>query len=77
MSLNDFDLFLSSMEDVKPLKHDTVQFDSTKQGPSLAQQEKRKAAECDLAIDENYLRSEFVCLLQPTDPADEKKRCGQ
>ena len=36
MSFNDFDLFLSSMEDVKPLKHDTVQFDSTKQGPSLS-----------------------------------------
>ena len=65
MSFNDFDLFLSSMEDVKPLKHDTAQFDSTKQGPSLAQQEKRKAAECDLAIDENYLRSEFVELLDP------------
>nr|WP_193988574.1 DNA endonuclease SmrA [Lelliottia steviae] len=65
MSLDDFDLFLMSMEDVKPLKHDTVKLKSTKQGPSLAQQEKRKAAECDLSVDENYLQSEYVELLDP------------
>ncbi|MCQ8877830.1 DNA endonuclease SmrA [Pseudoalteromonas shioyasakiensis] len=65
MSLSDFDLFLSSMEDVEPLSHDTVTLQHLKTSPSLAQQEKRKAAEADLMIDENYLRSELVELLAP------------
>lgn len=65
MSLSDFDLFLSSMEDVEPLNHDTVKPQQIKSSPSLAQQEKRKAAEADLFIDENYLQSELVELLPP------------
>lgn len=65
MSLSDFDLFLSSMEDVEPLNHDTVKPLHIQSAPSLAQQEKRKAAEADLTIDENYLQSELVELLLP------------
>jgi len=65
MSVSDFDLFLSSMEDVTPLNHDTVKLTHSKSTPSLSQQEKRKAAEADLLIDENYLRSELVELLPP------------
>lgn len=66
MSLSDFDLFLSSMEDVKPLKHDTVSPNSCSgHSPTIAQQQKRLAAENDLSNDENYLRSELVELLDP------------
>ncbi|KTF16301.1 DNA endonuclease SmrA [Pseudoalteromonas sp. H105] len=65
MSVSDFDLFLSSMEDVKPLNHDTVKLKHVKTASSLSQQEKRKAAEAALSLDENYLRSELVELLPP------------
>lgn len=65
MSLSDFDLFLSSMEDVEPLSHDTIKPQQLKAQPSISQQEKRKAAEADLANDENYLRSELVELIAP------------
>ncbi|MCP4055896.1 MAG: DNA endonuclease SmrA [Pseudoalteromonas sp.] len=65
MSLSDFDLFLSSMEDVKPINHDTVNPLASNPSATLAQQEKRKAAELSLANDENYLQSEHVELLDP------------
>lgn len=65
MSLSDFDLFLSSMEDVKPINHDTVTPISNSHSATLAQQEKRKAAQTNLANDENYLQSEHVEILDP------------
>ncbi|MBQ4797836.1 DNA endonuclease SmrA [Pseudoalteromonas sp. MMG006] len=65
MPLSDFDLFLSSMEDVKPINHDTVTPISNSYSATLAQQEKRKAAQINLANDENYLQSEHVEILEP------------
>ena len=65
MPLSDFDLFLSSMEDVKPINHDTVTPISNSHSATLAQQEKRKAAQTNLANDENYLQSEHVEILDP------------
>ncbi|MBB1300689.1 MAG: DNA-nicking Smr family endonuclease [Pseudoalteromonas rhizosphaerae] len=65
MPLTDSDLFLTSMEDVARLDHDTIEPSQHLTGPSLAQQQKRKAAELNLNIDENYLRSELVELLEP------------
>jgi DNA-nicking Smr family endonuclease len=65
MSLSDFDLFLSSMEDVQPINHDTITPNANRHNTTLAQQQKRKAAELRLIDDENYLQSEFVELLDP------------
>jgi len=65
MPFSDFDLFLSSMEDVKPINHDTVTPISNSHSATLAQQEKRKAAQINLANDENYLQSEHVEILDP------------
>ncbi|BDF93609.1 MULTISPECIES: DNA endonuclease SmrA [Pseudoalteromonas] len=65
MPLSDLDLFLTSMEDVVRLDHDTIKPTQRSAQPSLAQQEKRKYAELDLTIDDNYLRSELVELLPP------------
>jgi DNA-nicking Smr family endonuclease len=65
MPLSDFDLFLSSMEDVTPINHDTVAPIENSHSVTLAQQEKRKAAAQSLAADENYLQSEFVELVDP------------
>tara|TARA_B110000211_G_scaffold172565_1_gene194818 strand:- start:531 stop:1112 length:582 start_codon:yes stop_codon:yes gene_type:complete len=65
MPLSDFDLFLSSMEDVKPINHDTVTPISNNHSATLAQQKKRKAAQINLANDENYLQSEHVEILDP------------
>ncbi|MDO6547929.1 DNA endonuclease SmrA [Pseudoalteromonas carrageenovora] len=65
MPFSDFDLFLSSMEDVKPINHDTVTPISNSHSATLAQQEKRKAAQTNLANDENYLQSEHVEILDP------------
>ena len=72
MSLSDFDLFLSSMEDVKPINHDTVTPLASNPSATLAQQEKRKAAELSLANDENYLQSEHVELLDPHELLDSR-----
>ena len=65
MPFSDFDLFLSSMEDVKPINHDTVTPISNSHSATLAQQEKRKAAQINLVNDENYLQSEHVEILDP------------
>lgn len=65
MPFSDFDLFLSSMEDIKPINHDTVTPISNSHSATLAQQEKRKAAQINLANDENYLQSEHVEILDP------------
>jgi len=65
MPFSDFDLFLSSMEDVKPINNDTVTPISNSHSAALAQQEKRKAAQTNLANDENYLQSEHVEILDP------------
>ena len=65
MSLSDFDLFLSSMEDVTPISSDTIKPLSNNPHSSLAQQQKRQAAENTLSVDENYLSSESVELVEP------------
>lgn len=53
MPLSDFDLFLSSMEDVTPINSDTVKPLPTHQKFTLAQQEKKKSAEYRLLTDDN------------------------
>ena len=65
MSLSDFDLFLSSMEDVTPISSDTIKPLSNNPHSSLAQQQKRQAAENTLSVDENYLSTESVELVEP------------
>lgn len=65
MSLSDFDLFLSSMEDVIPISSDTIKPLSSSPHSSLAQQQKRQAAENTLSTDENYLSTESVELVEP------------
>ena len=65
MSLSDFDLFLSSMEDVTPISSDTIKPLSSSPHSSLAQQQKRQAAENTLSTDENYLSTESVELVEP------------
>jgi DNA-nicking Smr family endonuclease len=65
MSLTDFDLFLSSMENVTPLKHDTIDPIKNKVSDSLSQQERRKAAQVNIVSDENHLQSDCVELLDP------------
>ena len=65
MSLSDFDLFLSSMEDVTPISSDTMKPLSNNPHSSLAQQQKRQAAENTLSVDENYLSSESVEFVEP------------
>lgn len=65
MSLSDFDLFLSSMEDVTPISSDTIKPLSSSPHSSLAQQQKRQAAENTLSTDENYLSTESVKLVEP------------
>ena len=65
MPLSDFDLFLSSMEDVTPLEHDTVNYQHTSYVPTLAQQQKRQAAESNLNVNEYYIQSEPVELIDP------------
>ena len=65
MSLSDFDLFLSSMEDVTPISSDPIKPLSNNPHSSLAQQQKRQAAENTLSVDENYLSSESVELVEP------------
>ncbi|KAF7779806.1 hypothetical protein PMAN_a0738 [Pseudoalteromonas marina] len=65
MSLSDFDLFLSSMEDVTPISSDTIKPLSSNPHSSLAQQQKRQAAENTLSTDENYLSTESVELVEP------------
>ncbi len=67
MRLSDSELFLASMADVTPLKADDAHSysEKPKAGPTIAQLEKRKAAEQDLELDANYLASEYVELLEP------------
>ncbi|EAW28002.1 Smr domain (Small MutS Related) containing protein [Alteromonadales bacterium TW-7] len=65
MSLSDFDFFLSSMEDVTPISSDTIKPLSSSPHSSLAQQQKRQAAENTLSTDENYLSTESVELVEP------------
>jgi DNA-nicking Smr family endonuclease len=65
MSLSDFDLFLSSMEDVTPISSDTIKPLSNNPHSSLAQQQKRQAAENTLSVDENYLSSESIEFVEP------------
>jgi DNA-nicking Smr family endonuclease len=65
MSLSDFDLFLSSMEDVTPISSDTIKPLSSSPHSSLAQQQKRQAAENTLSTDENYLSTESLELVEP------------
>ncbi len=65
---HDSDLFAEFMGDVTPLaKADTINHFGRAAQPTLAQQEKRKAAEQAIILDDNLLASEHVELLDPHD----------
>ena len=71
---HDSDLFAQFMGDVTPLtKSDTVNYISRPSTPTLAQQEKRRAAQQDIMLDDNLLASEHVELLDPHDFLSFKK----
>ncbi|WP_105259287.1 DNA endonuclease SmrA [Pseudoalteromonas sp. T1lg88] len=64
----DSDLFAEFMGDVTPMaKPDTVSYFQRSSKPTLAQQEKRRAAEQAIQFDDNLLASEHVELLDPHD----------
>ena len=65
MPLSDFDLFLSSMEDVTPISHDTVTLPTKNQKALIAQQEKYKAAQSDLTSEQFSPLDEPLELLDP------------
>jgi DNA-nicking Smr family endonuclease len=65
VSSSDFDLFLSSLENVTPINHDTVTPLSRIYSLTLSQQQKRNAAQYNSSIDETYLTSDLVELLAP------------
>ncbi|WP_169930230.1 DNA endonuclease SmrA [Pseudidiomarina aestuarii] len=68
MSKNDeFELFRREMTDVTPLTSDDVADIRTAFTPTLAQLERRKAAEQQLADDVNFLSTEYVELVDPAD----------
>ncbi len=71
---HDSDLFAEFMGDVTPLaKADTINHFGRAAQPTLAQQEKRKAAEQAIILDDNLLASEHVELLDPHDFLSFKK----
>ncbi|WP_394184430.1 DNA endonuclease SmrA [Pseudoalteromonas tetraodonis] len=65
MPLSDFDLFLSSMEDVTPINHDTVTLPSKSHKTVIAQQEKNKAAQLNLNSEQFNPLDEPLELLDP------------
>jgi DNA-nicking Smr family endonuclease len=68
MAMTDEELFLASMGDVIPLaKNNQADLDRIKAEPTIAQLEKRKAAEEDRLPNVNVLSSEYVDLLHPHD----------
>jgi len=65
MPLSDFDLFLTSMEDVTPITHDTVTLPPKNHKAVIAQQEKNKAAQSDLVSEQFNPLDEPLELLDP------------
>lgn len=64
---DDFELFRSEMTGVTPLAGQDVADIRTAFAPTLAQQERRKAAEQQLEEDINFLSTEYVDLVEPSD----------
>lgn len=62
---DELDAFRREMSGVKPLPSNDVADTRTAFSPSLAQQQRRQAAEQQLADDINYLSMEFVDLVAP------------
>ncbi|MFC3033888.1 DNA endonuclease SmrA [Pseudoalteromonas fenneropenaei] len=74
MAMTDEELFLASMGDVVPLaKSNIVTLSKAQHDPSIAQLQRRLAAEQELEFDPNYLSTEFVDLLDPHDQLSYKK----
>lgn len=74
MAMTDEELFLASMGDVVPLaKSNQAELAQIKVEPTIAQLEKRKAAEQALSLDVNFLSTEYVDLLNPHDVLAFKK----
>ena len=64
---DDFELFRSEMTGVTPLAGQDVADIRTPFAPTLAQQERRKAAEQLLEEDINFLSTEYVDLVEPSE----------
>ncbi|RWU12840.1 DNA endonuclease SmrA [Pseudidiomarina gelatinasegens] len=64
---DDFELFRSEMTGVTPLAGQDVADIRTAFAPTLAQQERRKAAEQQLEEDINFLSTEYVDLVEPSE----------
>ncbi|WP_339878832.1 DNA endonuclease SmrA [Pseudidiomarina gelatinasegens] len=64
---DDFELFRSEMTGVTPLAGQDVADIRTAFAPTLAQQERRKAAEQQLEEDINFLSTEYVNLVEPSE----------
>ncbi|CAH9063632.1 putative DNA endonuclease SmrA [Pseudoalteromonas holothuriae] len=66
MAMTDEELFLASMGDVTPLAQTNhVELTRLKHSPTIAQLEKRRAAQLELDFDSNFLSTEYVDLLDP------------
>ncbi|WP_417665602.1 DNA endonuclease SmrA [Pseudidiomarina sp.] len=64
---DDFELFRSEMTGVTPLAGQDVADIRTAFAPTLAQQERRRAAEQQLEEDINFLSTEYVDLVEPSE----------
>ncbi|MCF6436306.1 MULTISPECIES: DNA endonuclease SmrA [Pseudoalteromonas] len=74
MAMTDEELFLASMGDVTPLaQSNQVELSRLKHSPTIAQLEKRRAAQQEIDFDANFLSTEYVDLLDPHDLLQYKK----
>lgn len=69
----EIDAFFAEMKDVVPLKTTNRVLDHSPSTPTIAQLERRKAAEQEMEFDPNYLSLEAVELLEPHDLLAYKK----
>ncbi|MFP3480507.1 hypothetical protein SB780_37275, partial [Burkholderia sp. SIMBA_057] len=63
----EFELFRQEMTDVTPLAGEEVADIKQAFEPTLAQKERRRAAEAEEAENENFLSTEYVDLVEPDD----------
>ncbi|BBN80929.1 Smr domain-containing protein [Pseudoalteromonas sp. A25] len=74
MAMTDEELFLASMGDVTPLAQtNQVELTNLKHSPTIAQLEKRRAAQQEIDFDANFLSTEYVDLVDPHDLLAYKK----
>ncbi|NOU50622.1 DNA endonuclease SmrA [Pseudoalteromonas sp. JBTF-M23] len=74
MAMTDEELFLASMGDVTPLaKTNQIELAQIKRSPTIAQLEKRRAAQQEIDFDANFLSTEYVDLVDPHDLLAYKK----